>query len=127
MALELKPLVQSRWAVAPELDLDRLQAVAPPVVGPRDRGASKPPFVSHDRRFQSGPRLERPRLLARPGADLAPPRPGGEIGVALRAGQFGHRAPEPGLAAERLPMEEPRRLRLALKLIPLGALDVGVE
>src|SRR5271166_5572178 len=127
MALELKPLVQSRRAVAPELDLDRLQAIAPPVVGPRDRGACKPPFVGHDRRFQSGARLERPRLLARPGADLAPPRPGGEIGVALGAGQLGHRAPEPRLAAKRLPVEQRRRLRLALELAPLGALDIGVE
>src|SRR5271170_96619 len=125
--LELKPLVQSRGTVAPELDLDRLEPIATPVVGPRDRAAVEPPFVRLDRRLQSGARGKRPRLLARPGANLAPPWPGGEIGVALGAGQFGDRAAEPGLAAKRLPVEERRRPRLTVKLTPLGALDVGIE
>src|ERR1700733_2579371 len=114
-------------AIAPKLDPHRREAISAPILRPRHFGACEPPFVSMNRRFEVPARGQRPRLLARPGADLASSRRGGEIGVAFGRGHFGDRPTEPGLAAERFPVEKRGRPRLAFKLAPLGALDVGVE
>src|SRR3984957_941054 len=119
--------MQSGGTIAPELDLDRLEAIAAPMLRSRYVGAGEPLFVSMNRRFEIGARGERPRLRACPGADLAPSRPGSEIGVALGRGHSGDGAAEPGLAAERFPVEKRRRPRLSLKFASLGALYVRVE
>ena len=93
--------MQSGGAIAPELDLHRLEPIAAPIVRSRHVAASELPLVSFHRRFEIAARGERPRLLARPGADLAPSRPRGEIGVAFGRGHFGDsaRGTGPGGAA----------------------------
>src|ERR1700759_4942866 len=75
-------LMQSRVTVDPELDLDRLKPIAAPIVGSRHVGVCEPPLVGFDRRLEVAAMGERPGLRARPGADLAPPGTGREIGVA---------------------------------------------
>ena len=55
-AFELKPIVQSRGAVAPELDLGRREAIAAPVVRPGHAAGSEPPLVDPDGGFEVGAR-----------------------------------------------------------------------
>ena len=52
--------MQSGGAVAPELDLDRIEPIAAPIVWPRHVAASELPLVSFHRRFEIAARGERP-------------------------------------------------------------------
>ena len=81
---ENDPVVQAKLPVLPELDFDRLQAVAAPVGGPGHLAVGELVRVVGDRLLQFGARFERSRLLAGPGADAAFARPAGEIGVRPR-------------------------------------------
>ena len=126
-ALEQQPIMQPRRAIAPEFDLDRRETVSTPILGPRDVIASETSFVILDRRFESAARRERTRLLAGPGANLAPSWPGGEISVAFGRRQFGHGSAESSLTAQGFPVEERGSLWPTSELAPLGALDIRVK
>jgi len=71
--------------------------------------------------------VERPRLLRRPGADLAAPRPFGKIGIGFVVADDLDRPAQPHLTAQRLPVHHEGRLAAGLDLLPLGAGVVGVE
>jgi hypothetical protein len=119
--------MEAELHVPPELDLHRRQPVAAPIGRPRNGAEAE--FQRQDGGLlqQLGARLERPRLLARPGADAAFARAGGEIGVGIAAGNLRHRAAQAHLPAQRLPVEQRRRLRVGGELDALGALAVGVK
>src|SRR6185369_2665824 len=65
--------------------------------------------------------------VGRPGAELRIPRPAGEVGVGLVIGYAFHRALDPYLPPQALPMEEEGCARVFGELIALRALLVGVE
>src|SRR5688572_25951237 len=67
------------------------------------------------------------RLLARVRADLAHPRPRGEIGVCLTVGDGLDGPPRPHLAADRLPVHDHRRSGICRELAALVGLEIGEE
>ena len=75
-AAVLQPVVQAERAVLPELDQQRLQAEARPVRRPRHLADDVPGREFGDALLQREAALERPRLVRRPGADLAAARRG---------------------------------------------------
>jgi hypothetical protein len=77
--------------------------------------------------FQLEPAFQYPRLLARPGADLALPRAAGEVGVGLGGVDRRDLALDADLASQAFPVEQQRRLGGRQQLPALAALIVGVE
>src|SRR5215469_18953340 len=82
-AVENDSVVQPIGTVLPELDHQRLEPIARPVGGARNRSDRKLCHVEGDRLLEGHTAFERGRLLARPGPDLGKPRAGGEIGIRL--------------------------------------------
>ena len=114
-------------AVLPELDQQRLQPEARPVRRPRHLADD---MLGRDFRhalLQREAALQRPRLVGRPGADLAAAGAGGEIGVGLLGRGRRYRPFDAHLATQRLPVEQQRRLGLGQQVRALAAFSVGVE
>src|SRR5215510_1088277 len=97
VADEFDPVVQAERPVLPELDGQRLEAVAGPIWRPRNRSDRELGGIERDRLLEGVPALERRRLLAGPGADLGEARAGGEIGVGLGILYPLHRTAQPHL------------------------------
>src|SRR3546814_7129680 len=69
--------------------------------------------------------LERPRLVARPGAELAVAAARREIGVGDAVGDRRDRPLDADLAAQRLPVKQQRDLRVRSQLAALAAVELG--
>src|SRR5260221_14241532 len=98
LATELDALVQTKWAVLPELDADWNNSKAGPVRRSWHRADRELGGVERDCLLEGEPALQRRRLLAGPGADLRQPRPGGVVGVGLGFGNPLDRAAQTHLA-----------------------------
>ena len=120
-------VVQAEGARLPELDLDRREAEARPVGRPGNLADGEFRRERGDRLLQREARFQRTRLLACPRADAAAARARGKIGVGLRGGDLGHRSPHPHLAAEALPVETERGLRVGGEFAALGAFEIREE
>src|SRR6185312_5482429 len=95
-------IVQAERAVLPELEAVGHDAVSRPV-----RRARHPPHRvargdDGDAALERGAARDRPRLVRRPGADLAEARAGGEIGIGLLGGHRLDRTLDPHLPAQAL-------------------------
>src|SRR5918997_4470392 len=99
---ENEPVVKPERPVLPKLDRDRCDAVAGPVGRAGDLADGVLGGVERDRLLESEAAFERPRLLARPGADAAVARAALEIGVRLRFGHACHRPPRPDPPSQAL-------------------------
>src|SRR5262245_13591543 len=93
-------------AVLPELDRERLQAVAGPIRWSWNRSNGELGCHECDRFLEGMAALERRRLFAGPGADLSETRPGSEIGVGLRVRHPLDGAAQPHLPVGGLPVKE---------------------
>src|SRR5690606_20197675 len=122
VAAEFDAVVQAKWPVLPEFDGQRQNAVAAPVRRAGHFAEGIFGRVERDLLFERQPALDRPRLLARPGADLGLLRPGRKISVSLRLGHRFHRPAYPNLPVERLPVKDQRRPGTGAELAPLLAL-----
>src|SRR6185436_11056448 len=99
---EVLAVVQAVGAALPQLDGVGPQAVAAPVVRPRDVAREPPVHLPHSLlELLAVP--DHRALGRRPRAELGAARAGGEVGVRLLGGQPLDRALEPGGAVERLP------------------------
>src|SRR5581483_8726311 len=96
-AAVFEAVVQAERLVLPELDQQRLQAKARPVRRPRYRSDQVFRGVLGHALFQREAALERPRLVGRPGAELAAALARGEIGVRLLGRRLRDAAFQPNL------------------------------
>ena len=121
------PLVQTARHAAPELDAMRNQPKAGPVRRTRDVLALEARLDVAHARLEITRSLDRPALLRRPRADLAPARAAGEVRIRLLARDRPRTPFDAHLPLERLPVKAHRRLRMRDQLAPLAALVVRVE
>src|SRR5262245_62776458 len=119
--------MQAERPLSPELDHEWSQAIAGPVWRSGNRTDCEFRGVKRNRLLEGVGALERRRLLAGPGTDLGEPRPRREISISFRIFDSLHRAAQPHLPIDRLPMKEQRGFVIAIELLSLSALDVGVE
>src|SRR5882672_618354 len=126
-AAVFQPVVQAERSILPELDQQRLYAIARPVRRPRHLADN---MLGGDLRhalLQRKAALERPRLVRRPGADLAAAGAGGEIGIGLLGRGRRYRPFQAHLATQRFPVKQQCRLGLRQQVQALAAFSVGVE
>ena len=126
-AAEFDPVMEPIGPVVPEFHHARDHAVADPERRPRHRAHGEFRAVKRDRLLEGEPALERPRLLAGPGADLGGARAAGEIGIGFRGADRLHRPAQPHLAPQRFPVERKARLGVVGEFAPLLAAVVAVE
>src|SRR5215475_8045514 len=119
--------MQTERPVMPELDRQREEAIAGPIRRAWNRSHRVFRGVERDRLLEGVAALERRRLLAGPGADLGKAGPGGEVGIGLLVVDSRDRAAQPHLPVQRFPMEEERAFAAGVELVPLLAIDIGVE
>src|SRR6185437_7653521 len=124
---ETHAIMQAEGAVGPQFGFLRFEPEAAPIGRAGNLAGAEFFVIFGGQRLQRGARLQRPRLLARPGADLRQARAGVEIEIARRLVDAADGAAKPRLPAQRFPVEQRRRLRLRLDLAALGALGIGVE
>src|SRR4029450_6035379 len=79
----LQPVVQAERAVLPALDQHGFQTEARPMRRPRPLADDMPGGVLGDALLQGEPAFQRPRLVRRPGTDLAAAVAAGGIGGSL--------------------------------------------
>src|SRR5690554_2178484 len=140
LAPEDGTVVQAIGTLDPQLDALDLQADAAPVRRPRYRGRLRARGqgrgVGAERETQLGctlpylpdqrcPRRERRALVRGPGAELAAPGAGREVGVAFLRGRADRRALDADLPAERVPVEAGGGPRVVLELAGLARAVVG--
>src|SRR5690606_31026644 len=120
-------LMEPIGPVGPELDAIGDEPEPGPEVRAGDRLVREPLLDLRDTGEKVLVRRKRPALLGSPGADLAPARPRGEVGVRLLRRNRLNRPLDAYLHLERLPMEAKRRVRVRRDFEGLSALQVGVE
>src|SRR3546814_1887460 len=106
-------VVQTESAVLPELDEPRGQAEARPVRRPRHLADGVLGGEQRHPLLQLEAALQRPRLLAGPGADLALARPAVEVGVGFLGAHRRHRALDAYLRSEEHTSELQSLMRIS--------------
>src|SRR5579883_672414 len=99
-------VVQAERAILPKLETIGNDAVSRPMWRARHPSHRIARRYHGDAALERGPAGDDTRLVGRPGADLAEPRPRREIGVGLLGGDRLDRALDAHLAAQGLPMEQ---------------------
>uniref|UniRef100_A0A0N5A4E4 TetR_C_7 domain-containing protein n=1 Tax=Parastrongyloides trichosuri TaxID=131310 RepID=A0A0N5A4E4_PARTI len=126
-AIEPQPIMQAERTVAPELDLLGHDAPAGPAIRTRHLLAFEPSRLFGHPGLQRLAASQGPRLVGRPGADAAFPRPAGEVGAGLLGADALDRAAHPDLAAQALPVKQQSGGGMRPKLLALGAFLIGEE
>src|SRR4029079_14013959 len=114
-------IMQAERAVAPELDLERADAKAAPIGRTRHLAQRVLRGVFRDLLLERPARFHCARLRRRPATDLGFLRPRREIGIRLRRARLLHRAAQPHLFAETLPVKAQSRIWPADQLDAFGA------
>src|SRR5690348_14941781 len=104
--------MQPKWPFLPEFDSLRGDPKPGPVLRPRHIALAKMPGKLVDPPLELGAAGEGSRLVRGPGADLAVPRPAGEIGVRLRVVDRFDNALDAHLPVQRLPQKAQCRVRI---------------
>ena len=120
-------VVQAELTGLPELDAQRREPVAAPVVGPRHVAALELRLEFADPCDQRVTRFERLALERRPGADLAAARTDGEVPVRLGRRHPRDRPLDADLLVGPRPVRADRGPGIGLDLGRLAAAVVGVE
>src|SRR6516164_3513507 len=119
--------MQPKRPLLPEFYLLRYDTKAGPVGGPRHLALGKPARILAESLLKVGAASKESRLVGGPGADLAVPRPGGEVGVGLFVFDQLDQALDANLRIQRLPHEAHRGAGVGEQFLRLAALEVCVE
>src|SRR5690606_5883439 len=119
-----QPLMQTERTVLPELDAVRHQQETRPVVRSRHGTDSELRGEFGDALLERETPFKLARLFRRPGADLARPVPGREIGIGRRRIDLLDDTFDTHLPLQRLPVEAEGRLRIGEEGLTLPAFEV---
>ena len=124
---EQRAFVQAMRPVLPEVDSLGRHAPARPAGRTRHVLPFEARLHFGKAAFEAFTRVERTRLLAGPGAELAVAAARREIGISGCVVDGRYRAFDANLSAQRLPVKEQGDMRVRRKLAALAAVEIGVE
>src|SRR5262245_23023075 len=122
-----QPVVKAEWPFFPEFDPAWDNPESRPIIRPGHGAQPELGGEPGDSFLQLKPARQRPRLLRRPGADLAGAVARGEIGVGLGRGHLLHLTLDTDLPLQGFPVEAEGGPLMGEKLLSLAALVIGVE
>src|SRR5690348_2786627 len=120
-------VMKAVWAILPEFDPPRHHAPAGPARRPRNGPLAETARHLGKARLERLAARHRARLVRRPGADLALPRAGGEIGVGFGRCHSLHGPFDAHLTQQRFPMEAQGGARIGREFFALAAIEIRVK